>query len=230
MSVKELNMPTPNYKPEEDVVTPYLRAKEEWDNRIGSARVQASNWRFCALGLILLCIVLAGGIIYQSSKSQIVPYVVEVGADGSPQAIGPAKQEYLPNEKEIKYFLSQFVQKTRTIPLDPVVAKKSWITAYAFLRQSAQQKMNALVKQENPFAKLGNQTVEADVNVIVPMSKNTYQVRWKETVYSKEGTEQENYRMTGLFTIDFSTPTDDKSIFLNPLGLYITNFSWSKEL
>ena len=37
--------------------TPYTRARGEWDDRIGSARVQAANWRLAALlsitGLII---------------------------------------------------------------------------------------------------------------------------------------------------------------------------------
>ena len=30
-------------------VTPYQRAAQAWDDRIGSARVQAANWRLAAL-------------------------------------------------------------------------------------------------------------------------------------------------------------------------------------
>jgi len=31
-------------------VTPYQRAGQAWDDRIGSARVQARNWRLMAFG------------------------------------------------------------------------------------------------------------------------------------------------------------------------------------
>lgn len=230
MSVKELLQPTQNYKATEELVTPYLRAKEEWDNRIGSSRVQAANWRFCALGLIVLCIILTFGLIYQSTKSKITPYIVQVEANGAATAIGPAKVEYIPQDKEIKYFLSQIIQKSRTIPLDPVVAKQNWLSVYAFLRPSAALKMNERVKDENPFGKIGDETISVDVNVIVPMSDNTYQIRWTETVYTKEGSQKETYKMTGLFTIDFTTPTDEKSLYTNPLGLFVKDFSWSKEL
>lgn len=231
MSVKELNEPTPNYKPSEGPVTPYQRAKEEWDNRIGNARVQAFNWRLCALASLGLCIILAFGLIYQSSKSMVTPYVVQVDGDGLVKAIGPAKESnYVPQEKEIKYFLSQLVQKTRMIPLDPVVAKQNWVSAYAFMLPSAAAKMNEIVKAENPMAKVGQETVQVDINVIVRMSKDTYQVRWKEDTFSKEGAPKASCKMTGLFTIAFSTPRTEKELMVNPLGLYIKDFSWSKEL
>ena len=35
-------------------VTPYQRAAQVWDERIGTARVQARNWRLMALGGLLL--------------------------------------------------------------------------------------------------------------------------------------------------------------------------------
>jgi len=47
----------PDLSPAGVLETPYLRAQAEWDGRIGSARVQARNWRlacFISLGLSLL--------------------------------------------------------------------------------------------------------------------------------------------------------------------------------
>ena len=38
--------------------TPYLRAKKEWDERIGSAIVQAKNWRLLALITSVLALLL----------------------------------------------------------------------------------------------------------------------------------------------------------------------------
>jgi type IV secretory pathway TrbF-like protein len=33
-----------------------------------------------------------------------------------------------------------------------------------------------------------------------------------------------------LITIDFSQPMTEKEMMNNPLGLYVSDFSWSKEL
>ena len=35
-------------------VTPYQKAAQVWDDRIGSARVQARNWRLMAFGSLIL--------------------------------------------------------------------------------------------------------------------------------------------------------------------------------
>ena len=41
--------------------TPYQSAAQVWDERIGSARVQAKNWRFMAFGCLTLAVLMAGG-------------------------------------------------------------------------------------------------------------------------------------------------------------------------
>ena len=40
-------------------VTPYQKAAQVWDERIGSSRVQAHNWRLMALGSLMLSLILA---------------------------------------------------------------------------------------------------------------------------------------------------------------------------
>ena len=40
--------------------TPYQRAAQVWDDRIGSARVQAKNWRLMAFGCLSLALLMAG--------------------------------------------------------------------------------------------------------------------------------------------------------------------------
>lgn len=233
MSSKSLNEPSHGYKAEAEAVTPYMLAKQEWDNRIGSARVQAANWRIAAVLVIILCLVLAGGLIYQSSLGTITPYVVEVGADGAVQAVGPAKaMKYAAQEPEIKYFLSQFVQKTRSLPLDPIVAKQNWISAYDFMHQqsAAHTKMTDIVKKEDPLAKVGQETVQINIQSIVAVSDNTYQVRWAESLYGSDGKQKDTYRMTGNFTIEISPPKTEKEIIANPLGMYIKDFYWAKDL
>ena len=220
-----------NYHSDETIVNPYISAKAEWDQRIGSARVQAYNWRLCALILAVTNCILLLGLIYQSSKSTVVPYVVRVNSDGIAQAIGPAKQSnYVPQQAEVKYFLSQFLQKIRIISSDTVISKQNWISAYSFLGQAAAQKMTAYIKSENLSGKLGKVTTQMEISVIVPISKDNYQIRWEEKVFDKSGSQIESYKMTGIFSVFFDAPSDEKELLSNPLGIYIKDFSYNKEL
>lgn len=45
---------TTRYGTTPEPVTPYQKAAQVWDERIGSARVQARNWRLMAFGSLLL--------------------------------------------------------------------------------------------------------------------------------------------------------------------------------
>ncbi len=44
--------------------TPYQRAGQLWDERIGSARVQARNWRLMACGCLLLTAGTSAGLAW----------------------------------------------------------------------------------------------------------------------------------------------------------------------
>ena len=59
-------------------VTAYQKAAQVWDERIGSARAQAHNWRLMALGSLVLSLLLAGLLLWVGRSASIVPYIVEV--------------------------------------------------------------------------------------------------------------------------------------------------------
>ena len=70
--------------------TPYQRAGQLWDERIGSARAQAKNWRLMAFGGLFLTTGLSAALVWQSLQSRVVPYVVAVDRLGEAQAVAPA--------------------------------------------------------------------------------------------------------------------------------------------
>lgn len=53
--------------------TPYQKAAAVWDERIGSARVQARNWRLVALGELAVVGGLALGLVWQSARGTVTP-------------------------------------------------------------------------------------------------------------------------------------------------------------
>jgi MFS family permease len=60
-------------------VTPYQKAAQVWDERIGSARVQAHNWRLMALGSLGLSLILAAILLWVGRSGSTVPYIVGFG-------------------------------------------------------------------------------------------------------------------------------------------------------
>ncbi len=230
-----LSAPPLKLKPQQAPITPYMKAQREWDNRIGQTVVQAKNWRVAFFSLAAISTIVSGGLVYQVSKATVVPMVITVNSDtGEPKVLGKvAELNYQPKLQEIKYFLSEFIRRVRAVPSDPVVVKKNWMEAYLFLRSSAATILNDMTNRDDssPLKKLGDKTVTIQLLSINQVDNgNSYQARWSETVYARNGTLFEEYTMNGVFTVDVETPTDEKVLVVNPLGIFIKNFQWTREL
>ncbi|HLP68743.1 MAG TPA: VirB8/TrbF family protein, partial [Rhizobium sp.] len=70
--------------------TPYQKAAQLWDERIGSARVQAKNWRLMAFGSLVLSGGFAAALVWQSVQGTVVPWVVQVDKLGQAQTVAAA--------------------------------------------------------------------------------------------------------------------------------------------
>ena len=79
-----------NYKAELGLDSSYMRAKQVWDVRLGTAHAQASHWRWIAFGLLAIVAILCAGLVYVGSQSKIVPYGVEIGGNGQINGINKA--------------------------------------------------------------------------------------------------------------------------------------------
>ncbi|MGL5621192.1 type IV secretion system protein, partial [Cetobacterium sp.] len=60
-------------------------------------------------------------------------------------------------------------------------------------------------------------------------TKNSYQVRWEEKIYDKNGKVVSKENLIGIFTLDKKQPKTLEEIDNNPLGIMVTDFSISKE-
>src|SRR5208337_4390576 len=135
--------------------TPYQRAGQVWDDRIGSARVQAKNWRFAFFGALALSGGLAAGLVWQSARGTITPWVVQVDKLGQAQAVSPATADYQPTDPQIAWHLARFVEEVRSIPADPVVLRQDWLDAYNYVTGKGALALNDYARANDPFSKAG---------------------------------------------------------------------------
>lgn len=209
--------------------TPYQRAAQAWDERIGSARVQAKNWRLMAFGSLALSMGLAGGLVWQSTRGTVVPWVVQVDKLGEAQAVAPASADYTPSDPQIAWYLAHFIELVRSLPADPVIVRQNWLQAYAFTTTTGATALNEYARANDPFARLGRQQVAVDVSSVIRASPNSFRVAWVEHRY-QDGALAETSRWTAILTIAIDPPTDADRLRKNPLGIYVTAINWSKEL
>ena len=144
--------------------TPYQRAAQAWDDRIGSARVQAKNWRLMAFGSLILSCGLAGGLVWQSTHGTVVPWVVQVDKLGEAQAVAPAVTDYRPSDPQIAWYLAHFIAMVRSLPDDPIIVRENWLKAYDFTTTAGAMALNDYARANDPFASLGKQQVAIDVS------------------------------------------------------------------
>jgi type IV secretion system protein VirB5 len=209
--------------------TPYQRAGQLWDERIGSARVQAANWRLIAFG----CLGLAGGLaasnVWQSMQSRVAPYVVEVDRLGEARAVTPAIQNYKPTDGQIAWHLGRFISNVRSVSTDPVLVKKNWLDAYDFATDRAAIFLNEYARTNDPFAGIGERSVSAQVTSVVRASDTSFQVKWTESTYER-GSLAKTERWTAMLTTVMRPPKTADALRRNPLGLFVNAIDWAREL
>lgn len=210
-------------------VTPYQRAAQVWDDRIGSARVQARNWRLMALGSLVLSTGLASGLVWQSASGTIVPWVVQVDRLGEAQVIAPADASYDPSDAEIAWHLARFIEQVRAIPADPVILRQNWLRAYDYTTDRGAAALNDYARVNDPFALLGEEQREVEVSSVIRASDDSFRIAWEERRYV-DGALAATERWTAILTITVQTPRTVEGLRTNPLGIYIHALNWSKEL
>ena len=209
--------------------TPYQRAAAVWDERIGSARVQARNWRLIALGELAVVGGLALGLLWQSARGTVVPWVVQIDRLGQAQTIAPATADYQPSDPQIAWYLARFVEEVRGISADPVIVRQNWLHAYDFTTDKGALALNGYAQANDPFAKVGKVQVSVEVSSVIRASPDSFRVAWTERRYengSLSGTEH----WTAILTTVLQPPGDAEKLRRNPLGIYVSAINWSREL
>lgn len=220
---------TTTYGQTPEPTTPYQKAAQVWDERIGSSRVQARNWRLMALGSMILAIGLSGGVIWQARRSTITPYVIEVEKFGEVRAIGPAIEAYKPSDAQIAYHLARFIDNVRSLSIDPIIVRQNWLRAYDFATNRAANTLNDYARQNDPFAKVGTRTITVEVTSVVRASDDSFEIRWREEIF-ENGSLASTDRYTGVLSIVLQRPRTEETLRKNPLGIYVHALNWSLDL
>lgn len=209
--------------------TPYQKAGQLWDERIGSARVQAKNWRLMAFGGLFLTAGLASALVWQSLQSRVVPYVVEVDRLGEARAVAPVEADYDPTDPQIAWHLANFIENVRSVSLDPVLMRGAWLEAYDFATRRAATFLDEYARRADPFSQVGERTVSVQVTSVVRASDESFQVKWTESVFER-GSLADTSQWTAMLTVRQQPPRDAETLRKNPLGLYVEAIDWSREL
>jgi type IV secretion system protein TrbF len=212
--------------------SPYLAARHEWDERYGDLVTRAKNWRIMAFLSGFISLIAAGGMVWLSMRSRVVPFVVLIDSLGRPLASGAADQASVSDDRLKRAEILSWVENLRMVTTDGIAQRKAIDHVYAHIASGshAQAFISEYYRADPPFKRAQTDTVAVEVKSVLPTSDRTYEIEWVETSRDLYGTIKSTDHWKGSFTIALSPPTEERQARINPLGVYVTQASWAKIL
>ena len=140
------------------VASPYVEARREWDERYADLILGKRNWQIAAGGLLAATLILSGGIVWLSTRSRYIPYVVEVDKLGYaltvPQPLTPASAPDVAMRMQ-RYELARFIRDARSVSSDPQLEHQMLNSLLAHVRGAANKFLDSYYHSDdfahNPF-------------------------------------------------------------------------------
>jgi type IV secretion system protein VirB5 len=210
--------------------TPYLRARQEWDERFGDQIKSRNNWRLAAFLSMATALVCVTGMVAIGYRSNTVPYVVALDDVGRAVPVIPAKQVAVKDVRLQEAVVARWVTNLRTVIADAVAQRRLVDEVYAETGQNspASATITEFYSKNSPFDLLTKETVDASVESIVQQSPKTYEVAWTEVTRDLNGNLMSSHRYRAFVSVVTQEVTDARQALVNPLGLYVTNLTWGE--
>lgn len=221
--------PTARYGVTPQPDTPYRRARQVWDDRVGAVAANSKNLWALAMVEAGVIVVLAGALVWVTARGEIVPWVVQVDRLGQAQAVAPAEIGYRPTDPQIAFHLARFIEQVRSVPADPIIVRQNWLRAYDFTTDKGALALNDHARASDPFAQVGKVQVAVEVSSVIRASPSSFRVAWTERRY-QDGALAATERWSAIVTLVIQPPRDAERLKANPLGVFVTAINWSKEL
>ncbi len=166
-------------------------------------------------GLIAL-----GAYIHQSSKLQIVPYVITVDKQGAVIARDDVHGSSRIPEIALASDLSNFIEMLRLKSSDKQLMMHAIHTVYARLKPNSPA-LDVVDRFYNE-QRYKQKSVNAEVTGIMRMSDSCFQIDWHETLNSSDLESKQQYLSARISYELVSSGKDFQSLKLNPLGIRIS--------
>ena len=216
-----------------------LDARKKHNEYESSRNASLRLWKLFGLLGLLTGLAGGGGMIHIGSQSKFVPYVIEVDKLGQTLPVSVADKAAPADPRIVSSLLARAITLARMVTPDVVVQRNAIFELYASLDSSdpAALKMQEYLGSDSdtsPFKRAAKETVDVQITSVIPQSDETWQVDWMETVRARgDGSIISRFRMRALVRIYVVPPTNrtsEEQIRKNPLGIFIRDFNWSKQL
>ncbi|MDT0632946.1 type IV secretion system protein [Rubrivirga litoralis] len=192
------------------------------------------NWQLVAVFSLALLGISLVGLVTLALQSRTVPYVVEVDRLGRVEAVAPAEAVPAASDRVVIASLARFVSDIRTIYSDPVAQRDAVFRAYSYIAGDARDFLEGYFSdpQNDPRALAAELRRSVEIVSVLPIPTGSddedrvYRVRWNEAEVSTRGGTRER-AWEGYMTVEVQPPVTTEGIQRNPLGVFVTDLSWS---
>jgi type IV secretion system protein VirB5 len=209
----------------------YLNTRKSWDNRSKGHITRERQWRNIAFFSSATAVVAVAGLVWAGSQSRVVPFVIALDGD-KPIALGRAEQITNTNKRLVASALFTWIQDLRTVTSDPEAQRRAIARVYSHIGQStqAQAAISDWYRAGDPFVRARTETVAVNPKSVLPLTDQSMQIEWEEESRDSYGKLLTRKVWRGSFIIATVPPTDDRTARENPLGVYVTQATWTEVL
>ena len=218
----------------QQLVTPFLRARQEWDQRTGTLLKQKSNWQRATAALTVAVVVQAAAVALVANQVTVKAYVVEVAETGQVRTVGILPQEWQGHTlAPVEFLVRQWLLWTRTISTDPVVFGQQWEQAREYMTAKGWAMLSAHLQQQHERMTQG-ETVQITFGNMLPVAgyARSFAVEWHEQRYGQQGFVLSNTQWKAILKIAILPPQNinDLRELRNPLGVFIEEVQWNERV
>ena len=218
---------------------PYLDSRRAWNSHVDRAYAAQHTWQLlCVVCLLIRIWCYWRDDLYREQK-QVRPVRHRGKQIGETVSVGPAHVAGAADPRVVRASLASFIASARLVTPDVTLQREAIFRVYAMLhtKDPAAQQMNEWYngsKDSSPFVRASKLTVTTDINSVLPISGNAWQVDWQETTRDRTGAlVGQPVHMRAMLTVylePVSVTGDEAAIQRNPLGIYVNNFTWQEVL
>lgn len=204
---------------------------EIFQEHIRQEKIANAKWKifaFVSFGMLIVSIAIT---VWAVTLPKSVPCVITVSDFGESRYVGPVTKLSYSGLKvpqvAVDYQMRQFIEKRFSVPADGAVLRQNLTDVYRMLTGNMGAKLTEEMKSGfDPRKKFGQELVTVEVQTILKLSENSWQVDFFVTSTTLAG--KINYRdhMRGVLTVSMLEPSPEEQKS-NPLGIFFSGFDFT---
>lgn len=210
----------------------YKRARQVYFDDLGNERrAKLRAQRVATISLVIALVSLVG-LIVQSTKASVIPYLVEVESTGQVRLVGTVTtQEWSLSESTLRVELERWVRNLRSISTDARIFKQRITYVRTHSTQAANLQLERYLEDHRPFERFGKEArvVHIDSMTKLAGSEQAWRVHWSEKIFGPEGEDLGEEEYVGEFHLTLTPPETEDELRINPLGVFVAFFDLDKR-